>query len=133
MRITFLLITLLILASCQKEKLKLSKDSPLIGDYEWMYSEEFVWTEITLENFPDMIDVSETSDRYGFRIKRNGKVYFFKNGKLDFEGRLTAIPEEGYPATTIKARGMTFYLYVYKDAFSLGSYPFEDYRNVYTK
>ena len=134
MRITFLL-ALICLVSCNKEKLKLSKDSPLIGDYEWVYSEEYFWSTITPENFPDIIDVSETPDRFGLRIKRNGKVCFFKNGKVDFEGIVTTIPDDYYTETTIKLRngGKKYILRVYKTGFSLSGYPFEDYRNVYMK
>ena len=64
--------------NCLKDKY-LANHSEWIGSYDWVYSVDYD---------DNVVDLNQSSDRYGFKIKRSGKVLFFKNGKFTHSGKL---------------------------------------------
>lgn len=75
--------------NCLKDNY-LTNHSEWIGSYDWVYSADY-------NN--NVIDLNQSGDRYGFKIKRTGKVLFFKNGKYTHSGEFVSESYDGLKIT----------------------------------
>ena len=72
------LAVLLVLFSCQKDRVKLNDETHFIGKYEWYHSYG-IYSD-------DYESYQSVSDQHGMRIKKNGKVEFYTNGRISEKG-----------------------------------------------
>jgi hypothetical protein len=77
--------------SCEKDEIKSYKKS-IVGDWDWEKST----TGHNGNTFSPLIthSPSTTGNNYGFRIKKNGNVFLYENGKQIKKGKLEEVTEE---------------------------------------
>jgi hypothetical protein len=72
------LLFLILFSACHKAKrMDLSDHPNLVGEFDWTHSMINSTTLSTKEN---------TDHAYGFRFKKNGKMWLYENGKLINKG-----------------------------------------------
>ncbi|MBI3238409.1 MAG: hypothetical protein HYZ43_06150 [Flavobacteriia bacterium] len=95
-----------------------------IGSFDWTYA---------IDDSNSIIDLNQAGDRYGFKIKRSGKVLFFKNGKLTDSGEMN--PDSGFnDGFEIDLKnGDKLKLTKEFGEIRLQNFPMKNYANVYKK
>jgi len=106
------------------------KHNYMANHKEWIGS--FDWT-FAIDDSNSVIDLSQTADRYGFKIKRSGKVLFFKNGKLTDSGEMNPDSglNDGYEIDL--KNGEKLKLTEEFGEIRLQNFPMKNYANVYKK
>lgn len=79
------LLSLLLLFGCQKDRIKLTDHSELIGDYDWYHSAA-IYSD-------DYASYLSSPDDYGIRFKKNGKVEYYTNGDLSEKGYVLSVSD----------------------------------------
>lgn len=122
MKIITLLFILFLFNACQKHKEKLNDHLNFVGNYEWYHS-------YSLDS-NDSESYQSTSDRYGIRIKKNGKLEFYTNGDLVYKGYVSEVYDS---SLTINYNKILRSIQFTGDDFILYNYPFVGHTNQFKK
>ncbi len=109
--------------NCLKDKY-LASHSEWIGSYDWVYS-------VNLDS--SVIDINHSADRYGFKIKRTGKVLFYKNGKYTHSGEFNSesMSYDGLKITVEKVGDLK--LTNEFGEIRMKDFPMKDFSNIFKK
>ncbi len=99
MKHTFLILiilTSLVLTSCHKEETEeeaFKRELP--GDYDW---ESSLSDQTNGESGQALVTYTPdiNGNNYGLKIKKNGKVFIYENGKLIKKGEIKTITQQSY-------------------------------------
>ncbi|MES2557891.1 MAG: hypothetical protein V4604_17180 [Bacteroidota bacterium] len=109
--------------NCLKDKY-LANHSEWVGSYDWVYS---------TDDNNSVIDLNQSGDRYGFKIKRSGKVLFFKNGKYIHSGKFDSESASYDGLKIVAAKSGTHKLTNEFGEIRLRDFPMKDFTNVFKK
>lgn len=122
----FLSIVLLSLLFIACNKVNLQKEySDVIGDYEWVFSENGA-TNFHAYDYE--------GDRYGIRVKEKRKVQFFKNGEKIEEYKISETePLSEGVVLSIQTKYGSFRLRIDNGNIETTRFPFRDFNNHFEK
>ena len=126
MKSVLILFSLLLLISCNKEKLKITdENSFIVGDYEWVYSYGENNESESFETF---------NDRYAIRIKKNGKAEIWKNEEKIDKGYVSFLHDSyGTWYVNFKFEGGNRSMIFDNNTLEVQSYPIIDHTNFFQK
>jgi hypothetical protein len=95
------------------------KDDPFghVGSYDWYLS---------IGELNQTLAQDNVSDRYGLEIQQNGRVLFFKNGKLILKEKIET-QSESY----IRFKDSNIEVILEDSVFICSNFPFEEYNNYF--
>lgn len=116
---------LILFASCKKANLR-SYNTHIIGDYEWYYS---------VKDLGNSYSFDSQDDKYGVRIKRNSKLYIFKNDEIIYKGTIESIwnSNQGVYGFSVRDNGSKILFEIHGDILQSTNWPYEGYTNKYKK
>jgi len=83
MRFIYLLLSVLVLSSCIKDKLE-NESAILVGTWTWDHSIEYTYDDVNQIEVETIIPASNYPDAYGLTFKEKGKVRTHRNN-IDLE------------------------------------------------
>lgn len=119
-----LFLLILLLSNCSKVNLKKDYEE-VIGDYEWMYS----------QNELESIHAYDSEgDRYGIQIKKKRKILFFKNGEKTDEYKIEEVFQfENKLSLNLEGSSSNLHITLENQQLVTFGFPIKEHKNYFTK
>lgn len=116
-----------VLSNCNKYSRDNFKDFPeCVGDFEWRE---------TIVDGNTVLEQADINTKFGIRIRKNGRVTFYKNSQEYTQGDAIVRAEPSRTVITVTTFEEKYSLILYPESKQLevSKYPFNYYRNVFLK